>query len=38
MYKELKKLPTKRINSPVNKWANELNRQFYDEMQRAKNA
>jgi hypothetical protein len=28
MYKELKKSNSKRINNPINKWANELNRQF----------
>jgi hypothetical protein len=26
IYKELKKLTSQRINNPLNKWANELNR------------
>jgi hypothetical protein len=28
IHKELKKLNTKRIKNPINKWADELNRQF----------
>jgi hypothetical protein len=28
IYRELKKLTPQRINSPLNKWANELNTQF----------
>jgi hypothetical protein len=28
IYRELKKLTPQRINHPLNKWANELNRQF----------
>jgi hypothetical protein len=28
IYKEFKKLNTKRIKNPINKWANHLNRQF----------
>jgi hypothetical protein len=28
IYKELQKLSTKRSNNPINKWENELNRQF----------
>jgi 23S rRNA pseudoU1915 N3-methylase RlmH len=28
IYREPKKLNSQRINNPINKWANELNRQF----------
>jgi hypothetical protein len=31
IYRELKKLTSQRVNSPLNKWANELNRQFSKE-------
>ena len=31
IYKELKKLYTKNINNPINKWANEMNRHFTEE-------
>jgi type IV secretory pathway VirB6-like protein len=35
IYKELKKLYTKRTNTPMNKWATELNTQFSEEVQMA---
>jgi hypothetical protein len=31
IYRELKKLSLQRINTPVKKWANELNREFSKE-------
>jgi hypothetical protein len=31
MYSKLKKLTTQRINNPLNKWANELNRKLSKE-------
>jgi hypothetical protein len=31
IYRELKKLTSQRINNPLNKWANELDRQFSKE-------
>jgi hypothetical protein len=31
MYRELKKLNSQRINNPLNKWANELDRKFSKE-------
>jgi hypothetical protein len=31
IYKELKKLNTRRINNPINKWTNELRKQFSKE-------
>jgi hypothetical protein len=31
IYSELKKLTPQRINNPLNKWANDLNRQFSKE-------
>jgi hypothetical protein len=33
IYRELKKLTPQRINNPLKKWANELNRQFSEEIQ-----
>jgi hypothetical protein len=33
IYRELKKLTSQRINNSLNKWANELNRQFSKEVQ-----
>jgi hypothetical protein len=33
IYEELKKVNTRRTNSPINKWANELSRQFSKEVQ-----
>jgi hypothetical protein len=35
IYKELKKLYTERTNTPMNKWATELNTQFSEEVQMA---
>jgi hypothetical protein len=35
IYKEPTKWNTKRINNPINKWANELNRQLWKEVQMA---
>jgi hypothetical protein len=35
IYKELKKLYTKRTNTPMNKWATELNTQLSEEVQKA---
>jgi hypothetical protein len=31
IYRELKKLSSQRINTPMNKWAHELNREFSKE-------
>jgi hypothetical protein len=36
-YREFKKLTSQRINSPLNKWANKLNRQFSKKEQTANN-
>jgi hypothetical protein len=39
IYRELKKLKSKKINDPVKKWVNELNRDFSkEEVQMAKKA
>jgi hypothetical protein len=35
IYRKFKTLTSQRINSPLNKWANELNRQFSKEVQMA---
>jgi hypothetical protein len=35
IYKELKKLNSKGINNPINKWANELNKPFWKEVKMA---
>jgi hypothetical protein len=35
IYRELQKLTFQRINNPLNKWADEPNRQFSKEVQRA---
>jgi hypothetical protein len=32
IYRELKKLTSQRINNPLNKWENKLNRQFSKEV------
>jgi len=31
IYKQLLKLNSRKINDPIKKWANELNRQFFEE-------
>jgi hypothetical protein len=36
IYRELKKLNSQKIHNPVKKWANELNRAFFKEVQMAK--